>query len=114
MVIALAEHRETGVYNFTNPGAASHNEVLEMYRDIVEPGFTWENFSIEEQSKVVKADRSNCVLDAGKLMGKVEEYRQEGWEVEVRPIREAYVEVFKRMSEVGAARGGAVEGLGGD
>lgn len=110
MVIQLASHRETGVYNFTNPGAASHNEVLEMYRDFVELGFTWRNFSVEEQSKVVKADRSNCVLDAGKLMGKVEEYRREGVGVEVRPIREAYAEVFKRMREGGAARGGAVEG----
>ena len=28
MILALAEHRETGLMNFTNPGAASHNEVL--------------------------------------------------------------------------------------
>ena len=58
--IALALHNETGVYNFTNPGAISHNEVLTLYEQYVKPGFTWKNFSLKEQAKVIKADRSNC------------------------------------------------------
>ena len=29
----LAHASETGIYNFCNPGAISHNQVLELYRD---------------------------------------------------------------------------------
>ena len=57
----------TGVYNFTNPGAISHNEVLELYRDYCHPEFKWQNFSLEEQAKVIVARRSNNQLDATKL-----------------------------------------------
>ena len=36
----------TGAYNWTNPGAISHNECLELYRDYCHPEFTWANFSV--------------------------------------------------------------------
>ncbi|TVY74044.1 Bifunctional dTDP-4-dehydrorhamnose 3,5-epimerase/dTDP-4-dehydrorhamnose reductase [Fusarium oxysporum f. sp. cubense] len=58
--IILAENKDTGVYNLTNPGAISHNEVLGLFKEIVRPGFTWKNFSIEDQARVIKAGRSNC------------------------------------------------------
>ena len=91
IVIAMSEHGEEGVYNFTNPGEAiSHNEVLQLYKEIVEPGYSWENFTLEEQAGVIKAERSNCWLDAGKLVEKVREYRDEGVEVQLLEIREAY------------------------
>jgi UDP-glucose 4,6-dehydratase len=57
----------TGSYNWTNPGAISHNEVLELYRDYVRPDFKWENFTEEEQAKVLKAPRSNNTLCDKKL-----------------------------------------------
>ncbi|EGU73824.1 dTDP-glucose 4,6-dehydratase [Fusarium oxysporum f. sp. conglutinans race 2 54008] len=94
--ILLAEHRETGVYNFTNPGAISHNEVLSMFKEIVRPGYTWKNFSLEEQSKVIKAGRSNCTLDATKLTSKLKEY---GYEVP--EIHDAYRQCFERMKAAG-------------
>lgn len=97
VVIAFAENRETGVVNFTNPGAISHNEVLSLYRDLVDPAFTWQNFTLEEQSHVVKAERSNCELDATKLMHMVEKYRGKGYEIEVPEIHEAYWKCFERM-----------------
>jgi len=107
LIPIFAEHKETGVLNFTNPGAASHNEVLELYAEIVEPGFTWENFTLEEQAKVIKADRSNCELDCGKLLGLVEGYREEGYEVEVPEIHEAYRRCFARMKAGEQSRAGA-------
>ena len=79
-----------------------------MYRDVVEPEYTWRNFTIAEQSKVVLADRSNCELDVGRLMGKVDQYRKEGLDVEVRPIKEAYRRCFARMKEADEAGGGAL------
>ncbi|OBS23341.1 hypothetical protein FPOA_03890 [Fusarium poae] len=48
--ISLAEHADTGIFNFTNPGAISHNQVLTLFRLIVRPSLTWRNFSVEEQS----------------------------------------------------------------
>lgn len=94
--VLLAEHRETGVYNFTNPGAISHNEVLSLFREIVRPGFTWENFSLEDQSRVIKAGRSNCCLDTRKLEGKLGEYG-----VVVPEVHEAYRMCFERMKANG-------------
>lgn len=38
--------------NFTNPGAISHNEILQLYKDYVDPEFEWSNFTVEEQAKV--------------------------------------------------------------
>lgn len=94
--ILLAEHGEIGVYNFTNPGAISHNEVLTLFRDIVRPEFKWANFTLEEQSKVIKAGRSNCKLDTTKLTTKLKEYNYE-----VPEIHEAYRKCFERMKASG-------------
>ena len=49
--------------NYTNPGAVSHNEILQMYKDYIDPEFKWSNFSVEEQAKVIVAARSNNLLD---------------------------------------------------
>ena len=65
----MTEKRLTGVYNFVNPGAISHNEVLTLYRDIVDPAFTWTNFDKNEQlAMCIKAPRSNNELSAAKLL----------------------------------------------
>jgi 3,5-epimerase/4-reductase len=94
--ILLAEHNETGIYNFTNPGAISHNEVLSLFKQYVRPDFTWKNFSLEEQSKVIKAGRSNCKLDTTKLISKLKEYNYK-----VPEIHEAYAQCFQRMAGAG-------------
>jgi nucleoside-diphosphate-sugar epimerase len=53
--------------NLTNPGLISHNDILTMYKELVDPSFSWENFSIEEQAKVLAASRSNNYLDTSVL-----------------------------------------------
>lgn len=58
----------TGPYNFVNPGALSHNEILDLYKEIVDPAFTYANFTVEEQNKILKAKRSNNELDMQKLL----------------------------------------------
>lgn len=63
----LILNKKTGTYNCTNPGTISHNEILEMYREIVDPTFTWTNFTLQEQSQILKSDRSNNELDTSKL-----------------------------------------------
>lgn len=63
----LAERRLSGVYNFCNPGAISHNECLELYKKHIDPSYTYTNFTLEEQAKVIVAQRSNNTLDHTKL-----------------------------------------------
>jgi dTDP-glucose 4,6-dehydratase len=58
---------QTGTFNFTNPGVISHNEILELYKEIVDPLFTWKNFTIEEQNTILKSKRSNNKLDTNRL-----------------------------------------------
>jgi nucleoside-diphosphate-sugar epimerase len=59
--------RLTGTINLTNPGLISHNEILKMYKDIVDKDFEWKNFSIEEQNEILLSKRSNNLLDTSKL-----------------------------------------------
>lgn len=51
-----------GVFNFCNPGAISHNEILDMYQKYIDPSFTYTNFTVEEQDKILVAGRSNNTL----------------------------------------------------
>eukprot|EP00976_Prorocentrum_cordatum_P105081 1194150-Prorocentrum_minimum.AAC.1 len=94
MSIEMARRRLTGVYNFTNPGVISHNEVLQMYKKYVDPSYTWQNFTLEEQSRILAAPRSNNEMDASKLKKEFPE---------LMDIKQSYEEnVFKRF----AANGG--------
>lgn len=67
MAVAMSERRVTGVMNFVNPGTVSHNEILRMYKQHVDPAFEWTNFTLEEQSAVIVAPRSNNRLDTSRL-----------------------------------------------
>ncbi|XP_020599683.1 bifunctional dTDP-4-dehydrorhamnose 3,5-epimerase/dTDP-4-dehydrorhamnose reductase isoform X2 [Phalaenopsis equestris] len=65
--IEMAKRNLTGIWNFTNPGVLSHNEILDLYREYIDSTFSWKNFTLEEQAKVIVAPRSNNELDATKL-----------------------------------------------
>ncbi len=67
IIVDMIKNNKTGTYNLTNPGLISHNEILEMYKEIVDPDFVYENFNLEEQKKVLSCDRSNNYLDTSKL-----------------------------------------------
>jgi dTDP-glucose 4,6-dehydratase len=66
-VLNMMEKGLTGTINLTNPGLISHNEILEMYKEIVNPFFSWKNFSQEEQRKILAAERSNNFMDKNRL-----------------------------------------------
>jgi len=90
IIIEMGLRGVTGTFNMTNPGTISHNDILEMYREIVDPQFTWENFSEEEQSAVLASDRSNNELTTSKL---TERYP------ELRPICEAVRHTLMNMKK---------------
>ena len=66
-VLDMMKNKMTGTINLTNPGLISHNEILDMYKEIVDSDFEYKNFSIEEQRSILAADRSNNYLDTTKL-----------------------------------------------
>lgn len=88
--LAMAEKKLTGIYNFCNPGAISHNECLDLYTKYVDPSYTYKNFSLEEQAQILKAGRSNNTLDHTKLCASVPE-------IDIPEIHQAVENVFKRM-----------------
>ena len=67
LALDLVKNGITGTINLTNPGLISHNEILEMFKEIVDPNFSWKNFTQDEQSKILASDRSNNYLDTLKL-----------------------------------------------
>jgi dTDP-glucose 4,6-dehydratase len=66
-VLDMMQKQLTGTMNLTNPGLISHNEILQMYKEIVNKDFKWNNFTQEEQRQILAADRSNNYLDTTKL-----------------------------------------------
>lgn len=89
--LAMAKAELRGVYNFTNPGVISHNEVLDLYTKYIDPMYTYKNFTVEEQSKILKAGRSNNELDTTKLMADMPEG------VVINDIKTACDLCFQRM-----------------
>lgn len=89
--LAMAKKGLTGVYNFTNPGVISHNEVLDLFTKYIKPDFKYSNFSVEEQAKILKADRSNNELDTTKLMRDMPEG------IVINDIKTAMEKCFQRM-----------------
>lgn len=89
--LAMAKKGLTGVYNFTNPGVISHNEVLDLYTKYIDPTYTYKNFTVEEQSKVIAAPRSNNELDTTKLLRDMPEG------IVINDIKTAYELCFQRM-----------------
>jgi len=69
--LVMAERKLTGIYNFCNPGAISHNECLALYKKHVDNSYTWTNFTLDEQALILKAGRSNNTLDHTKLCAAV-------------------------------------------
>jgi len=67
IMVDMATKNTTGTVNLTNPGLISHNEILEMYKEIVDPNFTYKNFTIEEQNEILASGRSNNFLETTRL-----------------------------------------------
>ncbi len=90
--LIMAERKLTGIYNFCNPGAISHNQVLDLYKQYVDSSYTYTNFSVEEQAKILKAGRSNNTLDHNKLCNALPD-------IHIDDIHTAMHGVMKRMKE---------------
>lgn len=88
LMIDMSKNKIKGTVNLTNPGLITHNEILEMYKEIVDPSFTWNNFTIEEQSAILASGRSNNFLETKKL---------ESMYPTVKNIKESVREILVQM-----------------
>ena len=88
IMVKLAQNHICGPVNLTNPGLISHNEILEMYKEIVDPNFTWTNFTVEEQNQILASKRSNNFLETKIL---------ESLEPNVKPIKESVRDILMKM-----------------
>ena len=89
LMVDMAKNKVKGTVNLTNPGLISHNEILEMYKEIVDPSFIWNNFSIEDQSAILASGRSNNFLETTKL---------ESMYPNVKNIKESVREILVKMA----------------
>jgi dTDP-glucose 4,6-dehydratase len=90
-VIDMMKNGVVGTINLTNPGLISHNEILQMYKEIVDHTFVWKNFSQKEQRSILAADRSNNYLDTTKL---------ESLYPQVKHIRESIKECLIQYKQI--------------
>lgn len=83
--------RKKGNYNFVNPGTISLTEILDLYREYVDPTFKYETFSIMEQIKILQTGRSNAELSVNKLL---KDYPQ------IPHIKESVIATLKKMKDL--------------
>lgn len=88
LIPEMAKRKLVGNYNFVNPGVISHNEILDLYKKYIDANFSYQNFTLEEQNKILKAGRSNNELDTSKLLAEFPN---------IKSIKESIVSVFERM-----------------
>ena len=69
VVRALVERRATGIYHATNPGVMRHRDLLEQYRELVDPSHRYTLIPEQElQARgLVAVARSNCRLASLRL-----------------------------------------------
>ena len=92
LIVSMMERKIKGTINMTNPGVISHNEILELYKEIVDPAFTWKNFTIKEQDEILASKRSNNFLETKRL---------EKLFPKIKNIRDSVIECLKSYPKIG-------------
>ena len=67
LLVDMIKQGTCGTINLTNPGTICHDRILTLYKEIVDPDFTWKNFTIKEQDAILLSKRSNNHLCSRKL-----------------------------------------------
>ena len=85
----LIARRATGVYNIVNEGTLSPFEIMQRYRELVDPGHQFELLDVDQLVEVARVGRSNCLLSTAKL-------RAEG--LQLPPVREAVDRALRALA----------------
>ena len=89
IMVDMSLTKRTGTINLVNPGTITHEEVLTLYREYVDPKKTWKTMTYEEQNQLLASKRSNNMLDTSLL---------ESW----YPVTDIYTAVKKALQKRGA------------
>lgn len=82
--------KKTGTIQLTNPGTISHDDILNLYKELCDHTKTWHTMTYEEQSLLLKSKRSNNELDTTLL---------QTWYPKVKNIKTAVREVLEKRKE---------------
>jgi dTDP-4-dehydrorhamnose reductase len=82
-----------GTYNVVNPGFVTTSEVIDLIKQILKPNRTFEFWASDAEfyNKAAATPRSNCILDASKLLGAG---------VKMRPVREALIDSLEHWTKL--------------
>lgn len=61
-LLQLAEIKPIGILNLTNGGYVTHQQLLEAYKEIIDPTHTYEAITVDQLHTITVAQRSNCIL----------------------------------------------------
>ena len=86
LLVEMMVDERRGTIHLTNPGTISHDEILTLYKEMVDPTIVWQTMTYDEQSLLLKSKRSNNELDATLL---------QQWFPSVRSIRDSVMEALK-------------------
>lgn len=92
VVSGLIDRRASGIFHATNPGTLRHRELIELYRELVDPSHRCEFINENELKSrgLVTAARSNCVLASPRL---------DALGLTMRPVSIAVRDAMKRYAK---------------
>jgi len=97
IMIKLARMNYSGTYNFVN-GHISHQEILELYKEIVDPSHQYRLIDEKELSTLLTAKRSNNILDTSKLrLLENDRFIMEG--EKIKGMRECVIDALHKMKK---------------
>lgn len=91
LAVRMSEKRIGGTVNLVNPGVITHDEILNMYKQYVDPTHTWTLITPDEQRTLLRAGRSTNRLSTTKL--------ESLFPGEMVPIRESVEQLFVRWNQ---------------
>jgi 3,5-epimerase/4-reductase len=86
IMIDLAKNKVTGTVNLVNPGCITHGEILDLYKQYVDPNFTYEIMDLSDLPNYTVGRRSNNYLETTKLQSMYPN---------VLPIKESIRQLFQ-------------------
>jgi nucleoside-diphosphate-sugar epimerase len=87
-MIDMSMRKITGTFNMVN-GSMSHQEILDLYREIVDEKHTYNLIEEDKLDTLLKAKRSNNILTNTKLCASYK----------IRPLKECIIEALNNMKK---------------
>ena len=91
MMIEMSRLKISGTYNMVNKGSMSHQEILDLYKEIVNENHTYNLININDLDGLLKAKRSNNILCSKKL--------QSVYPLSLRSLTECIIEALHKMKK---------------